>query len=96
MKGKNGTKLREWQDRNKHVDYSGVCEKCGKTKELTVDHIIPVYLLEQLGLDDEIVNDEENFEYVCITCNRFKSGRIDLANSKTLKLLKKYINKLSS
>ena len=91
MKGKKGTKLREWQDRNKEL---GVCSKCGKFKEITVDHIIPVYLMEQLGLDDEIVNDEENFENVCLTCNRFKSCRIEMANPKTIPLLKKYINNL--
>ena len=61
---------------------------------MSVDHIIPINLLEQLGLDYALKDDEENFEVMCITCNRYKGGRIDLANPKTIPLLKKYINSL--
>jgi len=89
MKGKHNTKLFEWQKKK-----YGICSKCGKEKELSVEHIIPKFLLEQLGLEDEIVNDEENFDHYCFACNRFKGSRIDLTHPRTIILLKKYINKL--
>jgi 5-methylcytosine-specific restriction endonuclease McrA len=57
-----------------------------------VEHIIPVHLFLELGLENEAQNDEENFELLCYTCNKFKGGRIDMAHSKTISLLKKYID----
>lgn len=84
-----GTKLGDWQKIRK-----GKCQTCGREADLNVDHIVPKYLLEQLGLFDEILNDEENFELVCRTCNTFKGSRINLANPKTIPLFKKYINRL--
>lgn len=92
MKAPKGTKLLEWVMKNKEKDQE--CPKCRKMRELTVEHIIPVHLLEELGLEDEIYNDEENFELLCILCNRFKGGRLDMAHPKTILLLKKYINSL--
>lgn len=92
MKSKNGTKLHEWQKL-----YSGKiipCPRCGLAKEMTVEHIIPVHILQEIGLDHEAKNDEENFELLCFTCNKFKGGRIDMAHPKTIQLLKKYINSL--
>jgi 5-methylcytosine-specific restriction endonuclease McrA len=88
--GKN-TKL--WQWRNEKCGI-GICQKCGKEKDLTVDHIVPQNILESLGLKNEIYNDEENFELTCFACNKFKGGRLDLANPKTIPLLKKYIELL--
>ena len=89
MKSPKNAKLFEWQKKK-----YGICGKCGKEKELSVEHIIPVSLLEQLGLKDEILNDEENFAYYCFACNRFKCSRIDMSHPKTVYLLKKYINNL--
>jgi 5-methylcytosine-specific restriction endonuclease McrA len=92
MKTNRDTKLFDWQKRNKGRE--AICPKCLRVKEVTVDHIIPVHLLEQLGLEDETKNDEDNFELTCYTCNKFKGARIDLSNPKTVPLLKKYIGKL--
>lgn len=92
MKAKQGTNLKRWQ--KEYSGKEGVCSNCGKLKENTVDHIIPVHLLEQLGLLDACVNDVDNFELTCYTCNKFKGARIDLSNPRTVPLLKKYINSL--
>ncbi len=92
MKTKKDTVL--WRLQRENKGKSGICPKCGKEREMTVEHIIPVHFMLQLGLDDEAVNDVENFEMLCLLCNRFKGGQLDLANPKTVELLKKYVNKL--
>lgn len=89
MKANKQSKLFALQKANKGQEAE--CATCHKVREITVDHIIPVYLMEQLGLFDEVLNDDENFELVCYLCNRFKGGRVDMANPKTIPLLKKYI-----
>lgn len=92
MKAKKDTALGALQRENKGKEQQ--CERCKKTREVTVDHIIPKHLLEQLGLFDEVVNWTENYELLCLACNRFKGGQIDLANPKTIPLLKQIISKL--
>lgn len=89
MKAFKNTKLAEWQQKK-----YGICEKCGKEKDLNVEHIIPVSILEQLGLEKERYEDEENFAHYCFACNRFKASRLDISNPKTKILLEKYINKI--
>lgn len=92
MKAKPTTLLNRLQ--KEYRGKEGVCPKCGKLKEITVDHIIPAHFLESIGLYDEAVNDGDNFELMCYWCNKYKGGRIDLANPKTVPLLKKYINQI--
>ena len=92
MKVHKKTKLYEWQLRNKGREQE--CPKCHKVRPLTVDHIVPVFFLQNIGLYEEAQDDEANFELLCVDCNRFKGGRIELANPKTIPLLKKYINSL--
>lgn len=93
IKLKKGTKLAEWQQR---ALGEGDCDRCGKHMgQLTVDHVIPLSLLDMLDVTGLLrYNWEENFEIVCYPCNRFKSARLDLANPKTIPLLKELINKL--
>ena len=88
MKGK-GTKLGEWQNTTAK---GGQCTLCKNNYErLTVEHIIPSHILTELGLADLIYNDEENFETLCLGCNRLKAGTINILHPKTIPLLKKYI-----
>lgn len=91
MKIKKDCNLTRWQ---KEYGVEGVCSRCKKVSQMTVDHVIPVYLLEQMGFFDECLNDTDNFELVCRTCNQFKSSRLDLANPRTTPLLKKYVERL--
>ena len=89
-KSNKGSKLRELQEQVNNGE--GVCSKCKRTDHLTVDHIIPFSLLEQLGIDKETQrNDEENFDVLCRWCNMQKANRLDHLNPKTVPLLKKYV-----
>lgn len=88
-KGNKNCKLFEWQ---KRAWAGGVCLKCKNLfTTLTVDHIIPVYLLDSLGIVEGIEEDEENFEMLCKGCNRMKGARVDVFHPRTLPLLKKYV-----
>lgn len=93
IKLKKGTKLAEWQQK---ALQEGTCSRCGKHMgQLTVDHIIPLALLDMLDTTGLLrYNWEENFEMVCYPCNKFKAARLDLANQKTIPLLKELVNKL--
>lgn len=92
MKAPKGSNLFTWVTTAKGVEKE--CRKCGKLRELSVDHIIPVSFLEDIGVDSGIYDDEDNFEYLCILCNRYKASRFDMAHPKTVGLLKKYVNSL--
>lgn len=94
MQAKKETTLGALQLKNKGKEQE--CERCHKLREITIDHVIPKHLLEQLGLFDEVVNWTENYELVCLACNRFKGGQIDLANPKTIPLLEEVINRVKS
>lgn len=89
MKAKNTSKLWEWQKKAKE---GGECRKCHREfSMLTVEHIINVNFLQQTGLYDVAINDEENFDLYCHGCNHFKGGRLDMSHPKTVPLLKKYV-----
>lgn len=92
MKARKNTKLGKWQ---KDAKNGGNCEKCHKYKNyLTVDHIVPKHLLEQLGFIDECYDMEENFAKLCEACNKYKGARIDITDARAIKILKNLINKL--
>jgi len=68
------------------------CARCSSSKELTIDHIIPVsFLMQNFGATKEETYDWDNFQVLCRKCNTLKAGRFDLSNEKTKKLLLKYI-----
>lgn len=71
-----------------------VCRRCGKTDTLTLDHVVPVWLIGQmLGLlRSQCYDDHENLEILCRRCNVFKGGRLDFLNPKTKPLLQKYVD----
>ena len=79
-------RLNDWQEKAK---LGGVCNKCGRTvAELTVDHIVPVSILDMLDDTGEMKwNREDNFQMLCYPCNRFKAGRIDKTDKKVLEIL---------
>lgn len=87
MKTKKKTKLYDWQQKAKTAQ----CEKCRSESYVTVDHIIPVSLLKELGSIDGCYEDEENFQFLCVLCNTQKANRLDHLNPKTVPLLKKYV-----
>ena len=97
MKTKKGTilnKLRKSIIEQENGNRSDLkCVKCGLNKFLTVDHIIPVFLLEQFCLKDEKYNMEDNFQYLCKFCNQQKGSGIDVRNPKTFELLEEIIKR---
>ena len=92
MKAKKGTKLHEWQLAAKEA--KRFCRRCKKLRWLTVDHIIPVSFLNEIGCEVGIYEDERNFQFLCKTCNHFKSNRIDIADDVAKKLLLGYVRML--
>lgn len=80
------SKISEWQKRAKQ---GGECARCGKyTSHLTVDHIVPKYLVEMLDETGEAVfEDEDNFQMLCPPCNRFKGNSLDKRDSRAKKVL---------
>jgi len=87
MKVKKKTKLYEYQQKAKDQ----TCEKCGSKRNVTIDHIISIDLLSQLGCIDARYDDEENFQFLCSLCNGQKAHRLDHLNPKTVPLLEKYV-----
>ena len=93
MKTRKQTKLYQYQQK---CLGGGECQRCHRVvHQLSVDHIIPKHLLESLDVTGTKVYDwEENMELVCMPCNKFKSGRLEFSNQKTLPLLKELVNNL--
>jgi len=89
------TKYGEW--RRKALE-SDVCERCKrKTNLLTVDHILPLAIVEQLDLTGkDKYEDESNFQLICHPCNKFKGSRIDATDKRVIWKLKEYIKKLEN
>jgi len=71
----------------------GKCVKCGRTEFLTLDHIVPISILDQLGVCD-LEDNDENWQVMCRPCNSFKANRLDFTNPKTKEILLKYISRL--
>ena len=94
MKVKKTTKLWQWQMKCKNG--AEKCRKCGETRFLTVEHIVPVYILEMFLVGDkyELAYEmDSNFEILCKWCNKEKGGTIDLRHPKTFEVLEYVIKK---
>jgi 5-methylcytosine-specific restriction endonuclease McrA len=70
------------------------CEECGGENNLTVDHIIPVELLREFGIDPERELLEEDFKVLCLRCNHYKGHRLDFRDIRTKPLLLKYLQRI--
>lgn len=82
MKTKKKSALWLWQ---RDLD-KGFCP-CGKPAS-TVDHIIPIYLLKIFLRKEAVWDWEENFQFLCKTCNQIKAAQLDYRHPKTIILLK--------
>lgn len=71
------------------------CENhfCQNKTNLTIDHIIPIEILQSFNLFDEIFEWKENFQIICKSCNFRKRNLLDLTNPKTIILLKEIMKK---
>lgn len=70
------------------------CEKCGRIENLTLDHIIPVEMINNLGIDEEKTFMPENYQIYCRICNQFKGKRLDFSNPKTKQILLKLLERI--
>lgn len=71
-----------------------VCAKCGDDGSkfyLTIDHIIPKFILQQLGVNLKVHFDPYNLQVLCKRCNIIKGCRLDIHNELTKPLLLRYI-----
>lgn|SRR3990167_360351 len=70
------------------------CEKCPRNENLTLDHIIPVRWIDQLGIEEERMFMPENYRILCSPCNHFKADKLDFSDKRTKELLIKYLEKV--
>lgn len=68
------------------------CPRCGATKNLTKDHIIPQAFFNRLGLPD-MYEDHENLQTLCKPCNVLKGMLLDSKNPRTYPLMMKMIDR---
>lgn len=91
MAHKTKTKLFEWQQEAQKNHKT--CAKCGRFGTMTVDHIVPISILDMLDETGEAKYEmEENFQYLCKICNAFKANRLDKRNQFTKEVLLKLLN----
>lgn len=72
----------------------GKCRKCGRTENLTLDHIVPKTILQSFGVDTFRESVKGNYQLLCKPCNTFKSGRLDFSSPETKPLLIGLLEKL--
>ena len=84
--------LLEMSYRKHLISIEGKCRKCHHTERLTLDHIIPLMLLEMMGFDKTLHFDEDNLSLLCKRCNMFKSNKLDFTDERTKPLLQKYLD----
>lgn len=80
------SKLFLYQERAKT---GGICDSCRKPfLKVTVDHIVPVSILDMLDETGEAKYEmEDNFQFLCNICNAFKANRLEKRNPKTKEIL---------
>ena len=72
-----------------------VCKRCGRTEWLTIDHVVPAWILTDMGVSEhDTYTDFDNLQILCKPCNQFKSNRLDFANPQTKAVLLKHLNQL--
>lgn len=86
MAKKPKSKLNEWQ---KKSQLGGICAKCKRQVSLlTVDHIVPASIMDMLDDTGEMKYErEDNFQFLCYPCNKFKGCRLDKTCPKTLQIM---------
>ena len=70
------------------------CAKCDKHTQPSLDHIIPVSILETFGVDVEHEYLPQNYQVLCRPCNIFKGDRLDFTNPKTKRILLDFLDRI--
>lgn len=73
---------------------NSVCETCGRTEWLTLDHIIPKQILKNFGLsEEEMFSDRSLLRILCRSCNSVKASHLDFTDKRTKELLLKLLER---
>lgn len=68
---------------------------CGAIEDLTIDHIIPIFILKDFGLTlERMFENDEWLQVMCRKCNTKKSAHLDFTNPKTKIILLELLNKI--
>ncbi len=70
------------------------CVQCERPDNLTLDHIVPKYILEAFGMDTSTEIIEDNYQILCKVCNKFKSSKLEIRHPKTKEILLRLIEKI--
>lgn len=68
------------------------CEKCKRLVWCTVDHIIPHFFIDSVGLRVEGYDHKWNFQYLCRPCQTLKGARFDFTDPRTMRNLQMYLD----
>jgi 5-methylcytosine-specific restriction endonuclease McrA len=88
---KKGVMLKRRQWLENELRLKGKCEKCPRETLLTIDHIIPIFIIKDMGFDFEQFFDVENLRLLCRPCNALKSNHLDFSTPRTKYLMRKYL-----
>jgi len=75
-------------------DSTKKCEKCERKENLTLDHIVPVRIVKEFGIDEEREFMPENYRVLCKICNHYKGERLDFADRRTKELLIRFLERV--
>lgn len=89
MKGRKHTLLSELQKRTREEDLT--CSRFGRVGMMTVDHIVPMFFIDQIGLKEESAEHDWNFQFLCRVCNLLKRAGFDFTDKRTIVNLKRYV-----
>lgn len=83
------TELKLMQDESRENEV--VCASCGIKRWCNVDHIVPMFMIDQLGLKLESYSHKWNLQFLCRACHSRKNARLDFTNPLTIPNLRRYI-----
>ena len=74
------------------------CSKCKSSNELTIDHIVPVQMLEMMGINRKHTYSFHkhgfNLQLLCRKCNALKTFRFDWTDKRTKPNIQFYLDSL--
>lgn len=76
------------------IEKENKCKRCAKQENLTLDHIIPSFILQMFGIDTQIEIIEDNYQILCKMCNGFKTNRLDFSIPETKEVLLKLLKSI--
>lgn len=76
------------------MEKEGKCRKCGRTENLTLEHIVPKDCLRWFGVDPMYEVLQGNYAITCKLCNVFKGNRLDFSFPETKKILMSLLEKI--